>query len=787
MENFFSSLFKFLFKYRPIVFQDGELTFEARAPGMFLGLGLILILGTYFLYQRHRPAKASRNRIRLLALCRSLIVVLLVFILLRPALRISTVVPGENFLAVLLDDSRSMGLTDSSETESRGTVSRGQRAFDAIAGNSDLRQRLGERMTLRYYHFAGAAVRADPNQPPRLDGGKTGLDRVLDNVRQDLQGVPLAGIVVVSDGADNSSSSLNDALLQLKSRGIPVSTVGVGQERFRRDIQLGRIEGPRRILAGTTFAVDVTVEQRGFDGETVRLTVEENGAIVETRDVLFNRGEATAQARVQLAAGEDAGPRSFRFSIPVQDGEQVAQNNARSWLLTVDKQRERILYVEAEPRYEVKFLRRALADDEDVEVVVLQQAAPNKFRRLGVESPLELATGFPSTREDLFAYRGLILGSVPADFFDANQLRMIEEFVGQRGGGLLMLGGRRSFAAGGYGGTPLGDLAPMQMPADRAETPADADVHALRITRTPDGEANAALSFATNPEESAERWSTLPALSTRHLIRRVKPGATVLLRGTVVAADSSNSENTGISQNTENDVVVLASQRYGKGKAAAFTVQDSWTWQMHADIPVEDRTHERLWRQLLRWLVHAVPDRVELDLPRNQFAAGEEIALNVAVRDRAYLALNGAQVQALVTDPLGVAHQVPLAWSVETDGEYLGTWTADEPGPYTVRVEALEGAEILGEDSANLLVGDLATEAFNAEMNGSLLRRIADDTGGRFYTLENVGGLAEDIRYTSSGKTVVESLEIWDMPIIFLTLMALLGIEWLSRRRLGLR
>ena len=106
-------------------------------------------------------------------------------------------------------------------------------------------------------------------------------------------------------------------------------------------------------------------------------------------------------------------------------------------------------------------MRRAVEGDKNLQLVCLQRTSQNKFLRLDVDDAEELAGGFPKTREELFRYRGIVLGSVEASFFTADQLRMIAEFVSQRGGGLLALGGRHSFAEGGYGQTPLADVLPV--------------------------------------------------------------------------------------------------------------------------------------------------------------------------------------------------------------------------------------------------------------------------------------------------------------------------------------
>ena len=200
--------------------------------------------------------------------------------------------------------------------------------------------------------------------------------------------------------------------------------------------------------------------QRGLGGQKVQLQVEDAGRVLQTQEITLPADGESAAARVHLTASE-AGPRTFRFRIAPQPGEPIAENNQQDVPIQVVDRREKILYFEGEPRFELKFLRRAVADDKNLQVVCLQRTAQNKFLRLDVDDADELAGGFPKTREELFQYRGLILGSVEASFFTADQLRMIAEFVSQRGGGLLMLGGRHSFAEGGYAPTPLAEVLPV--------------------------------------------------------------------------------------------------------------------------------------------------------------------------------------------------------------------------------------------------------------------------------------------------------------------------------------
>ena len=766
MGALFESVFQFLFKYRPLVFEKGRLAFSAPWPLTAILLTGALAAALALLTYARVKAK-SRRDVVILSSLRIAVLAVLLFSLARPMLLIPTVVPQRNFLGILVDDSRSMQIAD------RDGVPRNDFVYRAFgAPDSSLRAALADRFMLRFFRFAGMTERLDRFSDLSASGRETDLAQALDAARRELAAVPLAGLIVLTDGADNSPSSLTETLLELQAAEVPVYAIGLGEERFARDIQVSRVETPRSVLQGSSLVVDLVVEQTGYSGTTVQVNVEDSGRIVSTQEVKLPPEGESAAIRVQFTAAE-AGPRLFRFRIPPRAGESVTRNNVREALVVVEDRREKILYFEGEPRFEVKFMRRAVADDENIQLVVLQRTAENKFLRLGVDDAEELAGGFPRTREELFRYRGLILGSVEASYFTHDQLRMIEEFVGQRGGGLLMLGSRRSFGAGGYAGTPVADPLPVVMTAPAGSGGEGGGFFAeIRVEPTRSGISHPATQIAANMDESARRWSELPPVSSVNPLFEVKPGASTLLTGSAEGLPAS--------------LVVLAHQRYGRGKALAFPIQDSWMWQMHASIPLDDMTHETLWQQLLRWLVSYVPDPVMVTASSDRANLDDPVTITAEVQDETFLRVNDAEVIAYVTAPSGTRFEAPMDWAVDADGEYRASFVPEELGLHKIRVEAREGGRRLGEHTAYVEAAELPTEFFDAEMRAPLLKRIAEETGGRFYTPANAATLAEDVSFTRSGTTVLEERDLWDMPIIFLLLLALVGTEWSYRRRRGL-
>jgi uncharacterized membrane protein len=757
-------LFQALFSYRPVVFQQGEFRFNVTT-GSFVAAAIVAAVAivAVLTYRRVRVNEGRvRDRVVLTGL-RIAALALVLFCLFRPTLVVRAAVNQQNVVAVLLDDSRSMQIADW-QGKSRADFIRQQFG----AADSPLRKSLSDRFIVRVFRFSASTGRVAGVKDLAFDGSQTRLGTALDGAREELSGLPVSGVVLVSDGADTSEGSLANALLGMKASKLPVFTVGVGSEQLTRDVQIDRVSTPRTVLKDASLLLDVVVTQTGYAGQTVTVDVEDDGRIIGTQKVQLPSDGSPATVRVRATAAE-SGPRLFKFKVAPLNGEIVTQNNVRESLINVRDERARILYYEGEPRFEMKFIRRAIADDKNLLVVSLQRTADNKFMRLDGD-PDEVVGGFPKTREELFKYRGLILGSIEAAAFSADQLQMIADFADRRGGGLLMLGGARSFGEGGYGGTPVADALPLAIdPRTRASEPSA--LLRLNVSPTRAGLQHAVTQIAETEAASAARWPQLPQVTSINAPLMLKPGATALLNGT--------DERGGA-------IPVLAAHQFGRGKVMAFPIQDTLQWQMHAEIPVEDQTHERFWRQMLRWVVESVPDAVDVRTTTERVEPGEAVTIEANVRDKQYVEMNDATVIAQVARPGGATFSVPLQWTGERDGEYRGTFVTSEPGAYDVHVDATRAADPVGSGRTYVRAAAGDVEYFDPTMHAGPLRRIAEETGGRFYGPDSVAGLAEDVRYAGRGVTSIEERELWNMPIILVGLMTLVCAEWGYRRAVGL-
>ena len=406
-------VFTFLFKYRPLLFQEGDLVLSASWPIVTALAVAAVVAAAGVLTYVWAAGKASPLDRGIMATLRLAALGVLFLCLLQPALIISSVVPQRNFVGILVDDSRSMTLpasTGGTRGDWVGTV--------LDPEQSELVDRLSERFALRFFRFSSESSRVSTLSELTFDGTRTDLGGALAHAQGELSAVPLSGLVVLTDGADNGGVPLAQTLVPLQAASVPVFTVGLGEEVLSPDVQIDRVEGPRTVLRGTSLLVDVVVTARGLGGNTVPLIVEDQTRILATEDVELPEGGEPTVARVRLTM-EEPGPRRIRFRVPLQEGERVDRNNERTLLVEVRSAREKILYFEGEPRFEVKFLRRAVTGDDNLQVVVLQRTAENKFLRLDVDHGEELAAGFPRTREELFAYRALVLGSVERELLHA--------------------------------------------------------------------------------------------------------------------------------------------------------------------------------------------------------------------------------------------------------------------------------------------------------------------------------------------------------------------------------
>ena len=271
-------------------------------------------------------------------------------------------------------------------------------------------------------------------------------------------------MVLLSDGSDNAGGVDTATLAGPQGPQVPIHTVGFGREQIDHDVELIDVQTPASAFANSRVVAQVSFRQRGFAGKKAKVSIRDGNTVLAMRRGLTRLGRIAPDRVVDFPKRQRRRPHDGGIHRPVP-GEENTGNNRMLRVMDVDAAKPRILYVEGEPRWEFKFIRRAMDEDQTIQLVTLLRATQNKNYRQGIADPKELDEGFPSKREELFGYSGLVIGSVEANWMTTSQHEMIRDFVDKRGGGVLFLGGRFGLSDGGYNKEPFTDLLPVTLPA----------------------------------------------------------------------------------------------------------------------------------------------------------------------------------------------------------------------------------------------------------------------------------------------------------------------------------
>src|SRR3984957_13160998 len=411
-------MFEFLFKYPRTVFAKGSFVLLGQWPLWTLATLLLVAaagLGWVIWSRRRVIAPSMRGpRSAVVWILQSFLVCLLLFLLWQPALSIATLRPQQNIVAVVIDDSKSM----STQEDGR---SRKDQVLATL--NGGLLNSLKSKFQMRLYRVGDPLERIESPDKLNASAPATHIGQGLEEVLADSATLPIGAVVLMSDGADNSGGIDLETISEIKRQRIPIHTVGFGRERMAHDIELTDVQLPARSLAKSRLQAQVTFHQWGLKGEKVRLAVRDAGKILTARDIVL-KGDGAAQTETVLFSAGDAGVKNLQFSIDALPAEDNKNNNALARVLCVGDAPPRVLYMEGEPRWDFKFIRRAVEDDKNISLYTIVRTTQNKIYTQGPEKkqhPELFAAGFPTKVEDLFNFQGLILGSVEANYFTPAQ------------------------------------------------------------------------------------------------------------------------------------------------------------------------------------------------------------------------------------------------------------------------------------------------------------------------------------------------------------------------------
>lgn len=755
----FESLFKFPFK----TFADGALSFLSRIPVevwilVFVGLAAM----TWWLYRRvsgrlRKPARRTLTGLRAATYAG------LVFLLAIPALSVPDPKSHGVFTAVLMDTSRSMAIDDLKGGSTRLQGARRVLLGQDELGESGLLKDVHEKTNVLLYGFDQHARRLTGAKGVQAKGGYTNIFQSMRDVDAELRAVPLASVVMLTDGCRNVGGRAQEAARLLAARGVPLFVVGLGNAKPPQDLEIVRVFAPRRVRRNSEVEIHITLRHTGFT-KPFPIHIRRGETRLVTETVTPTEGADLKRIRLPLTPDHD-GSATYTVEIPTDPSERIVENNAHEFVLQIQDDRLPVLYIEGSPRTEYRYIRRALFRDRDFRLVGMLRLAKGRFYVQGAnKEEAYTEKTFPDTRERLFAFQAIILGDIEASYFTAKQLELLEAFARERGGGLLMLGGVNSFGLGRYANTAVGKALPLEIsPRDPAYS--DAEYKPQVIAKHL---GHPVMRLLPDADSNQRYWEKAPPLIGITPTRGVKPGAMLLL------------EQPGTRK------PVLAVQNYGQGRVAAFTSGGSWCWQMSK--PLADEFHEKFWRQLVRWLVMGAREQLSVHTDSDVYAPREAAYVRAMVHGKDLKPVNDAKVIAKITDPLGNVEELPMDWILSQEGVYQCRVIPVEEGEYTVsvRVEGWKNDPV----ETGFHVSEPHVEYINAGLKEEVLKEMAKHTNGHYFTEETATDLAQAVGEAAEAATTANTRprneRLHDMPLIYVLLLGILCVEWFIRRRSGL-
>lgn len=781
----------------------GAILASSRLQNAVVGLiwtMLVLTVVSAAFYSRLLPQLGVRRTLALLSL-RFLTLLLLVPMLFEPVLRFVTRPRPEKPLIFLIDASGSMSFPDVQNGPTRL-----QSVYQVLRPQLE---RISEHFVPRYYTFATEATRLDkPEELSRVtpDGKATDIVR---SVTGALGGEvrPDAAVILISDGIDNVSPSAADSLRAFPR---PIHTVRVGSEQAEpaalANVAIDNIDTSEDFVVNHETKVKVTVKSSALANRVVEVKLAELDA--QGRPA----GNPASKTLVlqPLPEGQIAEipfrPRSVgvqRLAIwidPIAGERSTVDNRQEFQGLALDP-RIKVLYIEGRVRPEYTQLNRALARDPNIEVATLLRITQERFATAGTIDGKAIDR-IPVTADEWKGIDVVILGDMDSSFLNRVQQAAIEQFV-LRGGGLLMIGGQNNFGPGGYKDSPIEKALPVfvgEVSSPQERTPfvpkitLDGQTHPAMegLAEWFSGEAGESTSAATRP--------ALPPLRGNVVVAKPKSGAQVLL---------THADRPGPDGQPQ---IVLAAQRYGEGRSAAFTADTTFLWYLPLRGMGQDSPYNRFWGQLIRWLANSdVRNRqrgpgVDGLLSKSTYQLGESVKVRAMVRDERGDATRYAQVNLLLRKADGSdTRQLPLNTVETRTGLYDVTIPSPDKGDWTVELSAAKEGRTLGKQSLKFTVIPPAEEMLKLAANPALLRAIAQNTKGFHCELAQLPSLIDQLIRAETSKTTARQVTVplasafrtflalfraypdwpakYDFPIQAFLILVLLTGEWLLRRQ----
>ena len=721
-------------------------------------MAILLALFIYLFLRWNRPTRIVVGRIwagRLLLL-RAMAALCLLLFCFNPTLVYLKGSREREKLAVVLDASQSMNQKDAG-----GEISRLESVRKLLREKS-LASELEEIFDPVYFAFDREARILPDGKVDSLEaeGGATdicGLFRLL------AENAPEKGwnaAILFTDGCENVPG---DTIEAARSPGCPIYTVGIGEKAPSggeplADAGIVRYETNPWAVQGEVSPLHVLIGRKGFEGESATLRLESGDEILAEKSIVLSK-QREQETALEFTPGEK-GLFPLRLSIIPPPGDAIPENNVVEFTLPVTEDRMKILYLEGTLRWEYKFLRKTLLSDPYLEpAFLIRTSADNVFRQQGGDF---LKNGLPDDLEKMEQIEAVILGDMPRAFLSDQQLQTLDRFVSEKGGGLIVTGGFHTLCSGEYRDSPLSDLLPVKL----VPGPRSAETAAYRFHIPVRAAGHEILKGLSSELEK-------PAFEKWHPTGDAKPGAEILAKRRTASGDEG---------------ILLAVQTYGKGRVVFINTDEFWRFGLTVRQGGKPAPTRRLYLQALRWCSGRSIEE-DKDAPlffprldRVYYEPGSNAKLEVKWNESRTGDLQASLEGALLFEG---KEEAALDFSRSASGDAAASFKPVHSGFYEVRLEGRAG-DRKETQTLKFLVGRPFQELESVSLNETLLRAVAGETGGGYfsqYSAKEIPRLLEQRELKSRERVERELAGGVEGLAVFLLLA---GLEWYIRRRKGL-
>jgi len=728
-----------------------HVTIESWLSTWLLPFIAAAIVGLCF-YHYSREKSLSRKQKAILITLRSLAYISLLLILSFPKLLIEGegALPGT--VPIVIDASESMQIKDNNEkTRFSGAVE----TYKVLGGDKKYKKELKTEAFAAGKDFT-VIENTDKLAP---DGDYTSLNQMLEKGIDRQKGEYCPGVILLSDGAHNSTEDPENAIKLFQKLGIPVYACGFGKEKSK-DISAEYILGEDVVFLNEKAKIYVNLNQNGYTGEDTELKL-----LLGDKSVYTGRHKLDKDGEISVPVEyipRTKGTFQLKVEVPAMPGEVTVENNTYIKNVRVIDEKIKILMLFGTPSWEYRYLMGAFERDKRVDVKAWLVGADKRLFRKGSDR-LSLLSSLPDKKDLGKSYDIIFISKLDAIALPPEFQQSLKKFVEEQGGSLAIIADMVSIPYS-FKGTPLEELMPLTI-TDRSGRSYKNEMFdilkdELRFEVTDEGTSHQLVAFSGNKDENKKTWAGLPPIYNCYTSGRLKPSAINLV--------------TLSSGRQKYPAVVFHS--YGKGTVLFMGFDSTWRWRKEFG----DRYFRDFWSKAVQFLglPHLLNESAQstIFIGKETCYSGEKVGIRAKVCNPDYSPVIAELIKVTINEN-GIDKQVDMHSVTNRPGIYKAEYMPELPGMLKLSLPAQYSAR-----PVDLRIIKPQLEFHNSGLNKPLLDKITKGTGGSYYTQEQAGQIMSDLYKNRHKVPISVKISLWDSMLLLLLTLMLFSAEWYFRK-----